>query len=709
MAGKKVTKRTKKFTKNHLSQTIKNRRKQQSKKKEIEGRKQARSIKSGRGPRPQQGDRSATIEDGEDDDDDDDDEPIPSKPKLDMSLDALLSAKGLASRSEDESDDGSSSDEDDDDDDLQSLGSADGPLGTGMDIKSLKEKDPEFYKYLEENDRDLLDFDPNEMDVDEDHDTGSEKDDDDQSDDDSDKQSASSNSPASVVVTRELLRSWQKSIIETKSMRALRKLLLAFRSAAFSANETVVDLPFSLESSSVFDALVSTTLRYLPVFLNMTAPAKEMPNGKFKVATHTKMYASVQRILKSYFSSLLELISQLPSRSTEERGVENESMVYRAISESAKLTPWIVGNRKVVRNWTKTLLELWSTADDNIRMASFLALRRLALASDETIKELVMKGVYTNLIRNAKHTATFTLPAINLMKNSASELYLLNQECAYPIVFSYIRQLAIHLRNSMKLKTKEGFQAVYNWQFYHSLDFWSLVLSTACDPTNQSKTPSPLQPLIYPLVQITTGVMKLIPTSRYFPLRFHCARLLLRITQRTGTFIPLAPFLFDTIDSALFQRRPKPSNLKPLDLEYLIRCPKQYEHTRVYADTVASETIFLLLEYYASQSDSIAFPEVVLPAIVSLRRFAKHANNRNLASQIRVLVEKLEANATWIEGRRAGVNFGPSDRVQVNRFLENPSEAAKAPLRTHLKLQSKIRNQKRAALDRSVHDTIEAD
>lgn len=207
----------------------------------------------------------------------------------------------------------------------------------------------------------------------------------------------------------------------------------------------------------------------------------------------------------------------------------------------------------------------------------------------------------------------------------------------------------------------------------------------------------------------TSDPYRLIPTSRYYPLRFHCARLLLRIAQRTETFIPLAPFLFDTIDSPLFQRRPKPGNLKPFDLELHVRCPKQYEHTRVYADIVASETLFLLLEYYASQSKSIAFPELALPAIVTLKRFAKRSSNRTLSAQIRVLVEKLEANVAWIDGRRNGLAFGPSDRAQLENFLNNPTEAAKAPLLSHLRLQGKVRLQKRAALDKSTQDEIEAD
>jgi nucleolar complex protein 2 len=51
---------------------------------------------------------------------------------------------------------------------------------------------------------------------------------------------------------------------------------------------------------------------------------------------------------------------------------------------------------------------------------------------------------------------------------------------------------------------------VYNWQFIHSIDFWSLVLARACDvsATVERGEESPLQPLIFPLVQVTTGAVK---------------------------------------------------------------------------------------------------------------------------------------------------------------------------------------------------------
>ncbi|WAR59536.1 hypothetical protein PtB15_11B176 [Puccinia triticina] len=638
---------------------------------------------------------------------------------MDMSVDALLNAQGLDSEQEGSDDGGSDGkdddeDDDDDDDDLESIGSMEDEAGGKMDLEMLKEKDPEFYKFLQENDKALLEFDENEQDSEEDgssdngpaSDAGPEDADEDGDDDDD---LTASKKAKTVVLTKELLRTWQKAILETRSMRALRKLLLAFKSAAFSSSSNSTDLPFSIESSSVFNALITTTLRYLPVFLNQSLPARELPSGKFKIANNSKMYASMQRILKSYFTSLTELVAQVPSQQKGDSG--QDSMLRTAVSESAKLTPWIIGNRKIMKTWIKTLLELWSSSSDQVRVAAILSLRRIAVAADSTTMESIMKGVYTALIRSAKSTTVFTLPLINLMKNSASGLYLINPEISYPIVFSYIRQLAIHLRNSMKLKSKEGFQAVYNWQYIHSLDFWSLVLSSACEKnTNSSRSePSALQPLIYPLVQIAIGVIKLIPTSRYYPLRFHCLRLLLRLIQRTGTFIPLTPFLLDMIDSPLFKRHPTPTNLKALDWEYLLRCPKSHENSRVYADGVAEEVTYLLLEYHGCMSKSIGFPELVLPALTSLKKFSKQFHkHQKLVSHIKTLVEKLEANKTFIESKRSHLGFGPKDRARSLAFLDT-LESEKTPLGAHLRLQSKIREQKRAALDRSAHRDIQVD
>ena len=53
-----------------------------------------------------------------------------------------------------------------------------------------------------------------------------------------------------------------------------------------------------------------------------------------------------------------------------------------------------------------------------------------------------------------------SLPFINLMKNSASEIYAADHSTAYQHAFKYIRQLAILLRQSIKVQTKVREQAL---------------------------------------------------------------------------------------------------------------------------------------------------------------------------------------------------------------------------------------------------------
>ena len=78
-----------------------------------------------------------------------------------------------------------------------------------------------------------------------------------------------------------------------------------------------------------------------------------------------------------------------------------------AITESTKILPYIVNSRKTVKLYLKvklpvfhhssrsylpqTCLDMWSTADDSVRIATIRAIHRLASAPDESILDLVLK------------------------------------------------------------------------------------------------------------------------------------------------------------------------------------------------------------------------------------------------------------------------------------------------------------------------------
>jgi len=417
-------------------------------------------------------------------------------------------------------------------------------------------------------------------------------------------------------------------------------------------------------------------------------------------------------LLKSHATSIQHLLDNLSDAAT----------LRLTLSSLLPLLPYILSFKKLVRDLCRTVVSIWSTPSNTeaTRIAAFLILRRLTVISDPGIKEAVLKTTYQGLIRGSRSTTIHTLSHINLMKNSAAELWALDAQVGYTTGFTFIRQLAIHLRSSITNPAKDAYKQVYNWQYAHSLDFWSRVLAAHCDPLREAQEgkPSPLRPLIYPVVQVTLGAMRLIPTAAYFPLRFQLVRALLRLSLATGAYVPLAPALWEVLGSAEMKRPAKPSTLRPLDFATSIRAAKSYLRTRVYQDGVGEQVVELLAEFFVLWAKNVAFPELALPVVVMLKRWLKdvggsrskgkgknqsvgsNGGNKNgkVNSLVALLVQKLEANARWIEERRAKVDFAPNDRAGVEGFLKDV-EWEKTPLGAFVVGQRKTRDEKARVLE----------
>ncbi|TIA93323.1 hypothetical protein E3P99_00193 [Wallemia hederae] len=571
-------------------------------------------------------------------------------------------------------------------------------------IKNLSKTDPEFFKFLQENDNELLEF--NEYD---DEDEEGDDEDDAQPDDSDDEEAAAlaemgggkaDKQKKTTKLTRRMLRDWQRAIIHHRSLRSFKKLILAFRSAAFSTD--FEDMPkkqsqnfsYEIESADLFNKVVFTAFKYTPIVLNHHWPCKELNNGRYKLSPSPNTL--LPKLLATYLNSALYLISHFPATSDnldeDEEGSNDGGILKVAVSEVGKVIPYVVGGRKGIKSLLKTLLDLWSSATDSVRIAAYMSVRKIALAGDTSVVDLALKSTYLTFIRTCKQTSVHTLPQINLMKNTAAELYTLDHGASYQQAFGYIRQLAILLRGSMKTKTKESYRQVYNWQYVHCVDFWSLVLSLANDKTAPE---SELQALIYPLVQVSLGAVRLVPTSRYFPLRFHMLRSMLRLEQRTGAYIPISAPLLEILSSAEFKRTPKKSTLKPIDFDQYIRVPTTYSRTRVYVEGLADELIYILSEAFLTIGTSIAFPESIVPVVHVLRKTIKKCpSGPKVVGQLKSLIDRLESQAKFIEGERVKVDFSPGERGQIDRFLEStPVEST--TLGAFVKIQRKARDQKR--------------
>ena len=66
-----------------------------------------------------------------------------------------------------------------------------------------------------------------------------------------------------------------------------------------------------------------------------------------------------------------------------------------------------------------------------------------------------------------------------------------------------------------------------------------------------------LRPLVYPVVQLLSGTVRLVPTPRYFPLRLRCVRALVTLSQATGVFIPTSPLLLEMLKWGELSKAPR--------------------------------------------------------------------------------------------------------------------------------------------------------
>jgi nucleolar complex protein 2 len=179
-------------------------------------------------------------------------------------------------------------------------------------------------------------------------------------------------------------------------------------------------------------------------------------------------------------------------------------------------------------------------------------------------------------------------------------------------------------------------------------------------------------------------------------------RSLIHLTKHTHTYIPLAPYLLPILTTTLTSTKSKASTLRPLDFETNLRAPQQYVKTRVYAENLAQEAAFLTTEWLSVRvvHASIAFPDLVVPIVASLRRALKSGHGGpKVSATTRGLVERIEESARWVAQQRTGVTFSPANTDGVGLW-EAEVQVEDAPLVKYARVLRKTRERQRKLVEK---------
>ncbi|VDM96625.1 unnamed protein product [Thelazia callipaeda] len=545
------------------------------------------------------------------------------------------------------------------------------------ELLKLAEKDPGFYKFLKEEESDLLAF--------RDLESGSDKDSDSEVNKEEkrffEEKNLLKGNVGRKIIDQSFVENLQNCLLETSrpKLSLLREVVAAFTAcvARVGAN---IELPnYIVNDSDVFESIIRLCFSYLGKCLHMligeirTEPSEGATDLRFRQVGRLKgrqykRWKKYSSLLKSYFHALTLFLNE----------IQTPDVIVCTLRAITDLLELYIKFPKLIRNLTKILVRIWSRRTLECRCAAFFAVYKLVRISKSTFSS-VIKSFYFGYVTSARDVSAESWCLVAFMQKSFAELCLVYPEVSYQYTFVYIRQTAIHLRNaviakrkvsgllglalschardkvkySFKLLKTDLIQTVYNWQFIRCLYLWTQVIGKAhrLRISSADGNIGGLEELAYPLCQITISLMKLFPSIKYLALRLHCLRILLIMQHNCELYVPTLALATELLTDVLLLSKKKPTKgqgtHKNIDMKCFLKISTAHLDDVGFRQAALEELFSIQLEAAHAIQENCAFADIIVPVNQKIREFVKSCRNVEFSRLFRSLEIKLKEQSIY--------------------------------------------------------------
>jgi nucleolar complex protein 2 len=218
-------------------------------------------------------------------------------------------------------------------------------------------------------------------------------------------------------LTLPLLQSLEKSALGGKSLKGLRKLVQAFKSASLMADDSRVGGRgeaggYRIVSPAVFDRLLTSCLRDVPDVLGHHLLQKSdfstTDPTEFAKIKSLPQWRTLESMVYRLLKALLHILGQ----------VTDASLVAFMLQSLERFVPFMIPFPQLAKRYLRALLGKWSTAEAaSVKVPAFLRIHQLAMMMPFPFVENCLKGLYLSYVQNAKFVNETTLPSLTFMGN----------------------------------------------------------------------------------------------------------------------------------------------------------------------------------------------------------------------------------------------------------------------------------------------------